>query len=93
MTDLAGLFALGVAWIVGGLMLGLLYFTELRWSVDLYSASKGRVVPALLTVGRFAAAILFFGFSVRVGALPLLASFLGFLAARGLALHAVRRTA
>jgi len=45
------------------------------------------------TLGRIAGAIAFFGLTARLGALPLLSSFLGFLSARMLALRVARRTA
>ncbi len=47
-----------------------------------------RLVPALLTLGRFAAAAGFLGVAASSGALPLLTGFLGFLLARAAALRA-----
>jgi N-ATPase, AtpR subunit len=81
------------AFAVGGLAFGVVYFAALRRTADLYAVGQRRLVPAALTLGRLAAAILFLGFAARTGALPLLAGFLGFLVARGLALRTVQRTA
>ena len=76
-----------------GLAFGLAYFVVLRRTIDLHAASHGVLVPALLTVGRLATAILLLGVAARVGALPLLSSFMGFLLARALALRGARDTA
>jgi hypothetical protein len=62
-----------------------------RQTAALVSVSGGRVIPAALTLGRFAAAAVVFAVAARDGALPLLAAFLGFLIARGVALHGARR--
>jgi len=72
---------------------GWAYFAALRRTADLYASDQARVLPAVLALGRLAAAMVFFGFAARVGALPLLAAFLGFLGARALALRAARRVA
>jgi len=72
-----------------GLSLGLAYFAALRWTATLLGAG-GRFGPLLLTFVRIAAATLAFFFVARLGAPPLLAAFLGFLAARALALRRVR---
>jgi hypothetical protein len=93
MTTPSSLVALAAAWTAGGLAFGLVYFAALRRTVDIYGVGQGRLVPAALTVGRFVAAIVFLGFSVRFGALPLLAAFLGFLMARLAALRTSRRMA
>ena len=89
MTDLsfvlAGTFA--------GLVVGLVHFAALRRTIDLYSAGRGQLAAAALTLGRIAGTIVFLVLVVRLGALPLLSSFLGFLLARTLALHAARKTA
>ena len=81
---LAGAFA--------GLVVGLVHFAALWRSTELYSAGRGQLAAAL-TLGRIAGTIVFFGLAARLEALPLLASFLGFLLARTLALHAARKTA
>ena len=75
-----------------GLVFGLVHFAALRRTVELYSARRVRLTAAALTLGRITAAIVFFGLAARLGALPLLSAFLGFLLARVLALRAPRRT-
>ena len=64
--------------LLAGLALGPAYFGVLQRTVDLYTAGHGRLVPAVLTLGRLTAAILFLAFAAKIGALPLLASFMGF---------------
>ena len=76
---------------VAGLALGFGYFAVLRRTIDLYVAGQGRLVPALLTLGRVAAAVLFLAFAARNGPLPLVMSFIGFLLARAGVLRAARR--
>ena len=95
MTDaaLAHSLALALVAATAGLAFGLAYFAVLRRTSDLYGTGGSRLVPAALTLGRVAGAMLFFGFAARLGALPLLAVFGGFLLARLLALRAVRATA
>lgn len=91
-TALAHSPALALVAATAGLTFGLAYFAVLRRTIALYGGGS-RLVPAALTLGRVAGAILFFGFAARFGALPLLAVFGGFLLARSLALRAVRTTA
>jgi hypothetical protein len=76
-----------------GLIVGLIYFATLWRSTELYSAGGGQLAAAALTLGRIAGMIVFLGLAARLGALPLLSSFLGFLLARALALRAARKTA
>jgi len=76
-----------------GLAFGWAYFAALLRTADLYASGEARLLPAVLTLGRLAAAMGFFGFAARIGALPLLTGFLGFLLARRLALRAARRSA
>lgn len=78
---------------LAGLAFGFAYFAVLRRTVDLYSAGHGLLMPAILTLLRPAAAILFLGVAARLGALPLLISFMGFLLARAMSLRVVRRAA
>jgi hypothetical protein len=78
---------------LAGLIFGLLHFAVLRRTVEFYSAGRGRLAAAALTLGRIAGAIVFFVLAARLGALPLLSAFLGFLLARTLALRPARRTA
>ena len=89
MTGVSLAFAAALA----GLVFGIVHFALLRRAVDLCSVARGRLAAAALTLGRIAAAIVFFGLAARLGALPLLSAFLGFLLARALALRAARRTA
>jgi len=93
MTASTSYLALGAAWTLGGFLFGLAYFTALRRTIDLFTGGRGRLFPAALTLGRLTGVILFLGLAARVGALPLLTGFLGFLLARGLALRTARRAA
>jgi len=73
------------------LAIGIFHFALLRKTVDLYSMSRGGFAAAALTLGRIAGTVSFFVLAARLGALSLLAAFLGFLSARTLALRATRR--
>ena len=84
-------FALASAMVVAGLVFGLGYFAALRQTVNLYGSGRGRLGPVVLTLGRIAGATIFLILAARFGALLLLAAFLGFLMARGLALRAFGR--
>ena len=84
---------LAVLFAAGGLAFGWGYFAALRRGIDAYAA-RGSVLKSLLwMLARLAAAALFFAFAVRWGAWPLVAAFLGFLAARQIAVRAARRAA
>jgi hypothetical protein len=76
---------------VAGLGFGLAYFAALRRTADGFAAGGGWLLTAALTLGRFAAVIPFFGFVAKLGALPLLLAFIGFLIARAFVFRAVRR--
>jgi hypothetical protein len=76
---------LAAGFAAGGIILGAGYFALLRRSLALRAAGA-----LALALGRLLAAVAFFGFAARFGALPLLSAFLGFLAARPLALRAAR---
>ena len=89
MTGVSFVFAAAFA----GLAVGLVHFAALWWTTELYSAGRGQLAAGALTLGRIAGTIVFFGLAARLGALPMLASFFGFLLARTLALRAARRTA
>jgi len=78
---------------VAGLTLGLCYFALLRWTVRLYGAGRRSFAPVGLTLARLAGATIFFAFAARLSALSLLAAFVGFLAARMIALRGARRAA
>lgn len=92
-TALAFAAALASGGAAAGLVFGLVHFAALRRTVELYSAGRSRLAAAALTLGRTAAAIVFFGLAARLGALPLLSAFLSFLFARVFALRGARRTA
>ena len=85
--------SLAFAATLAGLVVGLVHFAALWWSIELYSAGQGQLAAVALTLGRIAGTIVFLGLAARFGALPLLSSFLGFLLARMLALRVARRTA
>ena len=76
--------------LAAGVLFGFGYFRALRWTTQLYGTRRV-AGPAMLTLARLFGAALFLGFAARMGALALLTGFLGFLVARGLAMHAVRR--
>jgi N-ATPase, AtpR subunit len=73
-----------------GATLGLVYFACLRKTVTLFAADGGWAGPAMLTVGRFVAAAAAFALAARLGAVPLLSGFAGFVLSRGIALRRVR---
>lgn len=88
---LAVALATAAAMAAAGLVFGLGYFAALRRTVHLFGSGRGRFAPAALTLGRILAAVVFLLSAARLGALALLAAFLGFLLARALALRAARR--
>jgi hypothetical protein len=70
-----------------GLIMGLLYFFALRRTAAVMVCGGRWQIALTLTLSRILLAVALFTAAVRVGALPLLAAFGGFLAARALALH------
>lgn len=74
-----------------GFTLGMTYFAALRRGVRLSVERQAWVRYMLSALARIAAAALFFTFAVHWGAPALLAAFVGFLAARHLAVRAARR--
>lgn len=84
---------LDAALLVAGFALGTGYFASLRHGLELSVARRACSPYMLLALARLAAAALFFTFAVRWGLPPLLAAFVGFLAARQLALHSARKVA
>lgn len=82
--------ALALAMACAGFAFGLVYFAALRRTAALFAAGGGWLGPSVLTIGRVGAATILLTLAARLGATPLLATFLGFLAARAIALHAVR---
>jgi hypothetical protein len=77
---------------LAGLVFGLMHFAALRRTVELYNGGRSGLAAAALTLGRIAGTIVYFCLAAKLGALPLLSSFLGFLLARTLALRSARRT-
>jgi hypothetical protein len=75
-----------------GLVCGLVYFSILRRTAVLLSSGQGRFTPLALTLGRLALATFVLASAARMGAVPLLAAFAGFLLARALALRSPRRS-
>jgi len=70
-----------------GLLFGGGYFAALRRAVALDDAERRLLLPIALAALRFVAAAAFLVFAARLGALSLLAAFIGFLMARSLALR------
>lgn len=84
-------FALAALSGAAGFAFGLAYFAMLGRNVALFLQGGGLAAAAGLTLARLAAAVVAFAIAAKLGALPLLASLLGFLAARFIALRAARR--
>jgi hypothetical protein len=76
---------------VAGMAFGRAYFATLRRGVAAYAAGGAVRGCVGWLLARLIAAALFFAFAVHWGAWPLLAAFLGFLAARWIAVRAARR--
>jgi hypothetical protein len=74
----------------GGIVLGLLYFAALRRSVAIFTDGGGWFAPAALTLLRIAGIVIALGVAAKLGAIPVLAVFLGFLIARGISLRLAR---
>lgn len=76
-----------------GLAFGRAYFAALRRGVAAYTAAGAHMLWKSIgwLLARLAAAAVFFALTMAWGAWPLLAALLGFLAARQLALRAVRK--
>lgn len=74
-----------------GIAFGLVYFAALRRTIALFTAGRGWLGLLAGTLGRIGAAVVFLAVAAKLGAAPLLAAFLGFLLARGVALRARRR--
>jgi N-ATPase, AtpR subunit len=81
---------LALAMALTGFAFGLVYFAALRRTVVGVAAGNGWLFLLALTLGRYGAAAIFLALVARLGAIPLLVAFLGFLAARAVALHAAR---
>ena len=84
-SELAALMAMA------GLVFGALYFAALKRNVALFVGGCGWRGTLALMLGRLGAAVLFLVLAAKLGAVPLLAAFLGLLAARFSALRAARK--
>ncbi len=84
--------ALLSATLLAGFAFGLIYFSMLRETVDLYGSGRSWVWPMALTLGRIAGAAIVLSFVARFGAGLLLAASLGLLLARSTTLHRARRS-
>jgi F1F0 ATPase subunit 2 len=76
-----------------GFAFGLVYFAALRRTVTLFAAGRGWFVPVALTLSRIGVAILVLVLAAKLGGASLLATFIGFLLARTVALRAGRSAA
>lgn len=76
-----------------GVALGWAYFAALRHGVKLYVTGGTLLKGLYWMLARLAGAAVFFTFVVRFGVWPLLGAFIGFLAARQIAVRGVRRRA
>jgi F1F0 ATPase subunit 2 len=83
--------ALTMAAALAGLAGGLLYFAALRRTVTLLASGESWIGALTWSLGRFGAAVIMLLLLARLGAAPLLAALLGFLAARAIAIRAARR--
>ena len=81
--------AQALAMAFGGFVFGLVYFAALERTIILFGSGRGWLGPLAFTLGRLAGAVIFLGLATKLGALSLLAAFLGFLLARSVALRAV----
>lgn len=75
----------------GGFVFGLVYFAAIQRTATLFAAGSGWLAPAALTIARIISAVTLLALAAKLGAVPLLAAFAGFLLARAVALRAARR--
>ena len=80
--------SLAITMTVFGFVSGLAYFAALRRTVAVFAAGRGWLIPAGLTLGRIGVAIAVLALAAKIGAAALLATFIGFLVARAVALRA-----
>ena len=73
-----------------GFAFGVAYFAALRRTVALFAAGRGWFLPLVLTLGRIGVAIIILGLAAKLGATSLLATFIGFLVARMVALRTTK---
>lgn len=74
-----------------GLGFGLVYFAALRRTAELFGSGGGWLGAAGLTLARITGAVALFAAAAWLGAVPLLAAFVGFLSARAIMLRSARR--
>ncbi|GLI95840.1 N-ATPase subunit AtpR [Methylocystis echinoides] len=72
---------------LSGFVFGLAYFAAMRATVAHIAAGSGWMVPSTLTAARIIGVTTLLFFMARMGAMPLLATFIGLLIARQLALR------
>ena len=77
---------------LAGAVFGLAYFAALERTIVLLVSGRRWLGPLALTLARMVAAVIFLGLAAKLGALSLLASFMGFLLARAVTLRAARGT-
>jgi N-ATPase, AtpR subunit len=87
----ASLAPVALAAVFAGTTFGLLYFMALRRTSVLLAGNGGCKGAFAFTLARIGGVVLLLGLAARLGAVPLLATFIGFLAARAIALRAFRR--
>jgi F1F0 ATPase subunit 2 len=76
------------AWLGCGLLIGMLYFLTLQWSIQLVVTGRAPLLAMTLQLGRFALVAGTLALIVsRFGALPLLVAATGILAARTAAIR------
>lgn len=85
--EIASLATVASAMAFAGCVMGLVYFLALRRTASLFAAGTGWARPLALSLGRIVMAVVLLALAARLGAVALLAAFLGFLAARAVALH------
>lgn len=90
-TLLANPVAVATVMVLAGVGLGLAYLGALRRTVEALAHGAGWRMPMALTVARLAAAAGLLFLAAKLGAIPLLATFAGFLLARSVILRRVRR--
>lgn len=74
---------------LAGFIFGLAYFAALRQTATLFASGSGWLVLSALTLGRIGMVTIVLTIAAKLGAVPLLAAFLGFLLARAVALRLV----
>jgi F1F0 ATPase subunit 2 len=77
-----GTIALGAAYGVAGLLLGILYFRSLWWNTRLFAVGASLTTAIALMIGRFVLLATGLALTCFEGTLPLLAASLGVLAVR-----------